>query len=73
MEVASINPKKITKALRKLKLCGVKLHKHCYKLKKHKSSLPFDIFKCPSLILSAFESKPSDSTYQMVLYKPGHN
>jgi hypothetical protein len=60
----------IIKSLRKLKLCGVKLHKHCGKLKKHRSSLPFDVFKCPSLILSAFVSRPSETGYELMIYKP---
>ena len=54
MEVSNISIKKIDKALKKLRLNGIKTHKHCFKLNKKAKTLPFDIFKCPRLIFSVF-------------------
>lgn len=70
MEVSSTSIKKIDKAFRKLKLSGIKVHKHCFKLNRKVKALPFDIFKCPRLIFSVFNIQAFESQYQIVPYKP---
>ncbi|OMJ80081.1 hypothetical protein SteCoe_19726 [Stentor coeruleus] len=64
MEFSPSTQRKILKALKNLKLSGVKIHKHCSKPKKQRKALPLDIYMCPKLVSSAF-----NSNYQMVLYK----
>lgn len=50
MEFSPSMQKKIIKALRNLKLSGVKVHKYCKKSKKSAKVIPLDIYMCPRLV-----------------------
>ena len=69
MDSLTIYQSKVVKALRNLRLSGVKTSKHVTKKKKFSRTIPFDIYRCPRLVHSAFNALAFGNNYQIVLYK----